>query len=281
MDRRTISALLLALLVSCSAAGAETMQTFEFTYPDTQPAPVVFDLNAGVLNLQPVEGSSVTGRVTTNVRQWQVSQTIDADGAQRVSQGETRNEVIPNATNEWQVQMGSGTPLAFTINGMAASGNLDLSGLPLQTLSINATSGSYNLSYDSPSPLDGGLLRIQLGSGNVTIEGLFHSRIREVNSLTSSGSQIFEFGGGELARNLEGSIETKTGDVVLRIPIGTPVRVMFTAASGRVMETSPDFVEVSKNVYETAEYADSDQPRLQLAVRSVAGDLRLYAVPPL
>ena len=47
------------------------------------------------------------------------------------------------------------------------------------------------------------------------------------------------------------------------------------------MEVSPEFIEVSRNVYETAQYADGEGPRVQIAVRTTAGDLRLIAVPPL
>lgn len=267
---------------ACSTAGREITQTFEFDYPDTEPAAVVLDMRTGTLNLRPVAGNSVRGQVTTNVDQWRVSQTVTEDGAPRIVQGESRNQVIPNATNRWDVEVGTGQPLALTINLMAASSNLELGGIPLTALTLTGTSGSQSLDYRTPNPLDdGGRLRIDMKTGDVTVSGLFNSRIRELTSITTGGDQTIEFGGGELVQDIRGNIETSTGNVTLRIPNNIGVRVTFTGASGRVMEVSPEFIEVSRNVYETAQYADGEGPRVQIAVRTTAGDLRLIAVPPL
>ncbi|MAS35740.1 MAG: hypothetical protein CL610_17150 [Anaerolineaceae bacterium] len=282
MKKRLIGLAAAVLLVAgCSATGSENTETFTFDYPDADPAPVVLNMHTGTLNVQPVPGTAVNGTAVTNVSAWLPSQSIGENGAQQVVQGQTRNEVIPNASNQWDVELGTGQPLSLTVNGAAINGNLDLTGLQLRLLSITGTSGNYALEYDAPSPLDdGGRLRAQLVSGDISITGVFNSHIRELNVVTTSGDQSYEFGGA-LVQDLHANLESTVGNVILRIPIGTPVRVNFSAASGRVMERSPEFIVVEGNVYETADYADSDQPRLQIAVRTTAGDLRLVAVPPL
>lgn len=279
--RRITGWLVTLLLAACSATGAEKNQSFSFDYPDTEPAPVVLDIHTGVLNLTASDIEGVRGRVTTNVSAWQVSQTIDANGAPRVTQGQTRAEVIPNTTNRWDVEMGTGHPLALTINSGSASANLGLGGLSLASLTASGTSGDYVVNFGALNPLENSRVRIELTSGSITMNGIFRAHISELVGITTGGNQSYEFGGGELTGNLLGDIETRTGDIVLRIPIGTAAHVSFTAASGRVLQSSPEFIEITENVFETVEYANPDVPRVQIAVRSVAGDLRLFAVPPL
>ena len=281
MKKWLVAALALVLMsAACGAAGSETAKTFEFDYPDVDPAPVVLDIQTGTLNVRPVDGKSVKGTVTTNVRAWQVSQTTDSDGTQHVTQGEARDAVIPNASNRWDVDMGTGQPLALTINSLAASSDLKLGKLPLRDLEISGTSGDQVLEYDSPNPLDdGGTLQIHLTSGNVTVNGVFNSHVGTLQSVTTGGNQSFDFGNGDLVQDMQMDIEARIGDISLRIPIGTPTRVMFTGASGRVMAHSPEFVEVSSGIFETAEYTAGDTPHVEITVQTVAGDLRMFAVP--
>ncbi len=273
---------LLLLAAACSTTGSETTQSFSFEYADADPAPVILEMRTGTLNLTPVDGNSVQGQVTTNVDSWRVSLNEEAGGAQRVVQGQARNDVIPRATNRWDVSMGTGQPLALTINSEAANANLELGGLALRDVTINGTTGSYDISYSSPNAVEqAGRLSIQLTSGSISLEGLLNSHVSSLQSVTSSGSQTFDFSGGTLVQNLRGNIETTTGNITLRIPEGTPARIMYTASSGRVMQMSPEFTETSQNVFVTAEYEEGAQPHIQLSIRTTAGDLRVISVPPL
>ena len=272
---------LLLLAAACSTTGSETTQSFSFEYADADPAPVVLEIRTGTLNLTPVNGNSVQGQVTTNVESWRVSLN-EAGGAQRVVQGQARNDVIPRAANRWDVSMGTGQPLALTINSEAANANLELGGLALRDVTINGTTGSYDISYSSPNAVEqGGRLSIQLTSGDISVDGLLNSHVSSLQSVTTGGSQTYEFGGNTLTQNLRGNIETTSGDITLRIPEGTAVRIMYNSSSGRVMQISPEFTETNRNVFETAEYAEGVQPHMQLSIRTVAGDLRVISVPPL
>ncbi len=279
--RMIMGGLMVLLLAACSTTGSESNQSFAFDYPERNPAPVELNILNGVLNVSSGEIEGVQGEVKTNVSAWRVSQTASGDGGQRISQGNSRNEVIPGATNQWDVVMGTGRPLALTINSQSANANLNLGGLSLDSLVAAGTDGDYVVNFDGPNPLESSRIRIGLTTGSITMTGIFRSRVRELVGMTTGGNQSYEFGGGDLIDDLTGDIETRTGDVVLRIPTGTAARVSFTAASGRVLQTSPEFVEVAENVFETAEYTNGDQPRVQIAVRSVAGDLRLFVMPPL
>jgi hypothetical protein len=270
----------LLVLAACGATGAESTQSFTYDYPD--PANVEFSVHTGTLNIQRGAASGVQGQVTTNVSDWRVQQSLDVDGTLQIIQGRTRNQLIPNASSRWDVELAAGPPLNLTINSESAGGSLELGGLPTAGVRVEGVSGDYEVVYDTPNLLDdGGVLQVRLTTGKFTMNGLFNSHVRSFRTVSTGGNQTFEFAPGTLVQNLNGDIETTTGNVVLRIPVGTPVRVTFTAASGRVLEATPEFVLVNPGVYETAEYADADQPRVRIAVRTVAGDLRLVGVPPL
>ncbi len=268
------------LLAACGAAGNESAQTFEFEYGEN--ATVVLAIDTGTLNINPVAGTGVNGTVTTNVGAWSVQQSTLADGVQRVEQGKARNANIPNATNTWDVELGTDQPLTLTIESVSADGNLELGGLQLTGLNIVGTTGNYTLNYNTANPLDdGGNIQVELTNGNLTVNDLINSHVSQIQTRSSGGDQTFDFGAGQLTQDLLGAVESTSGDIVFRIPTGLAARITYTASSGRVLEASPEFNEVNPGVYETAEYADANQARLQFAVRTVAGDLRLVSVPPL
>jgi hypothetical protein len=218
----------------------------------------------------------------TNVGAWSAQQSTTAEGIQRVEQGIARNPSIPNAMNTWDVELGTGQPLSLTVESMSAGGSLQLGGLQLTELGINGTTGDFNVNYANANSLaDGGSISIALTSGDLTINNVLNSHANRIETRSTGGNQTFEFGRGDLMQDLLVAIQSTSGDIILRIPIGTAATITFMGASGRVLEASPEFVRVNPGVYETAEYANADLPRMQIAVRTVAGDLRLVSVPPL
>jgi hypothetical protein len=271
---------LLMIAAGCSAVGSETVQTFTVDYPESAAAPIVLEISSGTLNVTPGEGSGVQGQVTTNVRDWMVSQSADADGTQRVVQGSTRSQVIPNAVNRWDVTLGTGQSLGLVVNHGAAAANLELGDVPLRSLEVNGASGNLTVTFASANPLaDSTRARIQTVNGNVTINGVFNSRFTDWSVVSGAGNVTVELGNGDLMHDLNTTIETRVGDIALRIPLGTAARVMFTGSSGRVLRVSPEFVETSRYVYETAEYTSGSRPRVQFSIRTTAGDLSLVVVP--
>jgi DUF4097 and DUF4098 domain-containing protein YvlB len=271
------------LLAGCAAASnVESSQTYELNYPEQEQVTVALVIRDGTLNVSPAAGQALRAQVTTNVRDWLPTLSEAAAGTLRMTQGESRNAVIPNARNRWDVTLGSDQTVALSVDLGAANSELTLGGLALSRVNVQGLTGNTTITYNRPNALeDGGQMQIALTSGNLNLNGVFYSHITELQSVTTGGNQDIEFGPGTLTQDFRANIEARTGNVVLRIPTGTAVRVMFTGSSGRVLGVSPEFQEVSRWVYETPEYANADQPRMQITVRTVAGDLRLIGVPPL
>lgn len=278
MLKRTIWFALMAaaLATGCRATGQTITQDFAAPLPDAIPAPVVLDIATGTLNLTPVDAGGIAGKVTTNVEDWTVAVSTDASGALRITQGRARNQVIPNAANQWDVTLSREKPVNLTINAAAAGGTLDLTGLALPQLVINGGTGSFALHYGAPAPVAGATIAITQAGGDVTATGLLNGGLSLIESTATAGTQTFEFTGVSFTENLRATITTTAASVVLRIPARVPTRVVFNTTTGTVRDMPGTFTRVTQNTFENAEYADADQPRLLIEIQTVTGGLRVF-----
>lgn len=277
MAKRTLwIALVVVLIAACRATGQTITQEFAAPLPDAEPAPVVLEIVTGTLLLEPVDAGSVTGTVTTNVDDWAVTVATDARGALRVTQGRARNQVIPNARNQWDVKLGREKPVDLTIIAAGAGGTLDLTGLALPQLTINGGTGSFTLNYGAPAPAAGGAAVINLAGGDLTVTGALNSGAARIESTATSGVQTFEFTGQALAENMRVNITTTAATVVLRVPANVPTRVVFNTTTGTVRDMPGSYTRTGQRIFENAAYADESQPRLLIEVQTVTGSLRVF-----
>ncbi len=277
MAKRTFwIALVAALIAACRATGQTITQEFAAPLPDADPAPVVLEIATGTLLLEPVDSSGITGTVTTNVDDWAVTVSTDARGALRVTQGRARNQVIPNARNQWDVKLSREKPVDLTITAGDAGGTLNLTGLALPQLTINGGTGSFTLNYGAPAPITGGAAVVNLAGGDLTVTGVLNSGAARIESTATSGVQTFEFTGQRLAENLRVNITTTAASVILRIPAGLPTRVVFNTTTGTVRDMPGSYTNIGQRTFENAAYADDSQPRLLIAVQTVTGGLRVF-----
>lgn len=277
MAKRTLWIALAAVLIAaCRATGQTITQEFNAPLPDANPAPVVLEIATGMLLLAPVDSGGLAGTVTTNVDDWAATVSTDASGALRVTQGRARNQVIPNARNQWDVKLSREKPVNLTIIAASAGGTLDLTGLALPQLTINGGSGSFTLNYGAPAPITGGTAVINLAGGDLTVTGVLDSGLARIESTATSGVQTFEFTGQRLAENLRVSITTTAASVVLRVPASLPTRVVFNTTTGNVRDMPSSYTRLDRATFENAAYADESQPRLLIEVQTVTGGLRVF-----
>jgi len=277
MAKRTFWIALAAVLITaCRATGQTITQEFAAPLPDADPAPVVLEIATGTLLLEPVDSGGITGTVTTNVDDWAVTVSTDARGALRVTQGRARNQVIPNARNQWDVKLSREKPVDLTITAGDAGGTLNLTGLALPQLTINGGAGSFTLNYGAPAPITGGAAVVNLAGGDLTVTGVLNSGAARIESTATSGVQTFEFTGQRLAENLRVNITTTAAAVILRIPAGLPTRVVFNTTTGTVRDMPGSYTNIGQRTFENAAYADDSQPRLLIEVQTVTGSLRVF-----
>jgi hypothetical protein len=270
-------ALLMAAVVvaGCRATGQTGTQEFTLAYPDADPAPVALDIATGTLTLAAADVEGITGKVTTNVEAWAVTTGPDARGVLRITQGSTRNEVIPNAENLWDIKLGRDRALNLTVNAVSAGGTLDLTGLTLPQLTLNGTTGPFTLNYAAPAPVSGGSIAITMTRGDVTITNLLNSGAARLDATTTSGTQTYEFTGAGLTEHLRANLIASAANIVLRLPAGLPTRIEFTTTTGIVRDLPASFTRLDRFTFENAEYANADQPRVLIEVQTITGSLRV------
>lgn len=273
---------LTVLMTGCRTAGADVRQEFQIAYPDATPVQVLLNLSAGSLVLHADDAvDGLSGTIETNVSAWRATAETAADQTVRVVQGSSRTEVIPRAQNDWQIRMGTGSPLDLDVSTGAANSVLNLGGLGLETLQVNSVSGNVQLEFARPVVNSGdGRIDIRSTSGSLTLNHLLRSGARTLNTNSTSGRQTLSFDGGTLAGDMHVQSQATAGSVTLRIVEGLAVEIAFLTRSGVVLERAPVFEPMGNNTFRTAQFAEADGPRLFIEVQTVAGDLRIVSVPP-
>lgn len=266
---------ILLITAACRSAGGSQSQTIDIAYPDAEVVTLNLTTTAGQVTIDSADSSGVHGTLTTNVSAWQ-AETSASSSSISIQQGTASANVIPDAQNSWELQLGKGVPLILTHSNTAANTALNLGGLTLAQLNVTATSGNYTLRYATPPPTsDGGTATFQLGNGNLEGTGLLNSHLSSLSVTSNGGNVQLTFEGGALAQDMSVRIDTRSGDVLLKIPPNVPTQVIYRTSSGTVLETDPAYTRVNDITYTLSDDAASDAPHLTIEIRTVIGDLRL------
>ncbi len=152
---------------------------------------------------------------------------------------------------------------------------VNLSGLPLAGLNIDAYEGDYAIDFTTPNPTGQGNGHISLGSGDFRGSSLLNSRFDRLTVRTVSGRIRLAFDGLSLEHDMIVQLESESGGVWLEIPGDIPAQITFTTDSGRVIKLEAGYEQVDSTIYETGGYHLGDSPRLHIVIDTVRGDLRL------
>jgi hypothetical protein len=263
------------LFAACRSAGGTETQTVDIAYPQADVVTLNLTMTAGQVTVNPADSSGVHGTLTTNVDAWR-AETSSSGSSISIRQGSASADVIPNAQNSWDLQLGKDAPLILMQTNTSADTVFNLGGLALAQLNATATDGSYTLRYASPHPAsDGGAATLQIGNGNLDATGLINSHLSSLSVTTTGGNVQITFDGGALAQDMNVVITTRAGDVLLKIPPNVPTQVIYRTSSGTVLETDPAYMKVNDITYTLGSGTDGDTPHLSIEIRTVIGDLRL------
>lgn len=152
---------------------------------------------------------------------------------------------------------------------------VNLSGLPLAGLHIEAYVGDYTIDFATPNPTGQGDCHIALGSGDFRGSSLLNSRFDHMTVRTVSGRIRLAFDGLSLEHDMLVRLESDSGGVWLEIPPDIPAKITYVTDSGRVIKVDEGYAQVDSTIYETGGYHLGASPRLTIEIDTVMGDLRL------
>jgi hypothetical protein len=208
-------------------------QTEEILIPVPVGETIDLTLNfgAGELNLKPAKTASevalVKGTAVYNVPDFKPQIKVEPDKV-TLTTGQLVLKGIPNLNNNvenrWDLELGN-SPMNLEINSGAYKGDLDLSGLALNSLDVTDGAADVRLRFSTPNRVDMDRLRYQTGASNVQLFGLANANFSSMVFRSGAGNYQLDFS-GLLKRDAVVNIESGFSQVELIVPDETTAKVI-------------------------------------------------------
>jgi hypothetical protein len=130
--------------------------------------------------------------------------------------------------SELQVALARGVPMQLELDVGAAEGDIDLTGLGLEKLTIKGGATETRVRFDAPNPSRLTLLRVDAGAAKISLQGLGHANIERVDGNVGVGKLELDFG-GPWRGDMELSVTSALGAVELAVPADIGIRVEKTS----------------------------------------------------
>lgn len=243
----------------------------ELGYPEEQPARLKLEVPFGTIDLKPGAGGSiVSGHVIYNIAE--LKPTYSVKGRTVRIRQDYRVLLPIEGRNRWEMNLGTASPYGLEVRAGAASAEIDLSGVPLNDLSIESGAGELRIYFNDVNPARIIQGNIQAGAGKVVVDGLLNANFENLRVKSGAGQTKLYFTGDPLTTPGDVRIEAGVGEVILVIDSSAPVRVQSSTALG---STDADEALIKRGGgYETEFYADSDT-KLDIRVTSGVGAVRI------
>ena len=269
--------------ISLPATGADTSSKSATGQSNRSNAPLhlTLELQEGEFTIQPGEPGSdiqVTGEYAPGLFELTESQDTDpATGARRatvrfkskapmwvrifggIGDGDGNR---PRLT----VTIPRGMPLDLDLTTSMGRSDVDLGGLMLREVSVNAAMGEHRVDFQEPVAEGMRELRLSNSMGNLNVENLGNARANTVTASGSMGNVIANLGGAwtpgaEVTLNFEQSM----GELTLRVPSNVRLEADVRESGGERQSRPPDPTPPD----------DPSAPTLRLKVNSSMGETRI------
>ncbi len=276
MRRYLLLTVLVLLLAACSGfRDASHTATINVPVPPGQAAQLTLHFGAAE-HFQLAAGATalIEGRVQYNDDQLQPR--IMTSGSRVTIAQAVRSTILPSSDlgNAWDLKLSGAIPLQLTVEAGAYTGSYDLGGLRLRALTV--TQGAAQTSYDFSAPNTEPMEQLSVTSG---VSELRMAHLANANAATmrfalAAGSNTLDFG-GSLLRNARVAITSGAGDLILRVPKTTPMRVNVTGALNDVQSSGFDHGDGPH--YINAAWNDV-RPHIEVSIDGAVGAIHLESV---
>ena len=155
-------------LPAVATAGPEVTEDVNIPAPADGPAALTISFGAGELKLSPGAAHLVDGTATYNYASLKPQVVTDASTVE-IRQGD--QPTLPgslNIKNEWDLKLGA-QPMALTVNAGAYTGDFELGGLSLTSLTVKDGAATVNVSFSEPNASSMTLFRYETGASKVKL----------------------------------------------------------------------------------------------------------------
>ena len=251
----------------------ETLALNEIAPADGTVPTVILNMGAGRLDLAGASESLLSGEIQYNVAEWKPTVT-NAAGIVTVTQGDSGDNVgIPESgaqvVNKWDLKLGN-VPMNLTVNAGAYDGVLDLSGVPLQSLSINDGASKAETRFDSLNSEVMETFSYKTGASTVKLTGLANANFTSMTFDGGAGDYTLDVSGA-LQQDATVKIVAGVSNVRLVVPAGMTAQVDVEGAINNV--NTEGTWTVNDKHYEVA----GSGPTLTITVQMGIGNLTLVS----
>ena len=166
---------------------------------------------------------------------------------------------------ELTITIPRGTPIDLTLETAMGRSEVDLGGLTLRDINVNATMGEHSINFEEPVVEAIRDFRIHTSMGNVVLENLGNARAANVTSSSSMGNVTANLGGAwQPGAESSLTFEQSMGELTVRVP--SSIRLDSEVRNQNEQTTKRDA--------DTAA-ADPNAPNVRLRVTSSMGNARV------
>lgn len=207
--RHSIRALALGALLVPAAAGAQKWRTLETARQLTGVAPVSVEVGfaAGKVTLGKISGPLLYQmRMRYNEQSTDAMHQFDADsrrlelGIRSANIGIRQITKMRHSHEEGEASLHVGltdaVPLDLRLRLGAGQARLELGGLRLRRLVVNAGAAEANIEFGSANREAMSRMEVDVGAAKARVTGLQHARVREIEINGGAGSVELDFGDG-------------------------------------------------------------------------------------
>lgn len=136
------------------------------------------------------------------------------------------------------LRIGRSRPFSLRLEVGAGDHALDLGGLPITALKVNAGAGRYAMDFSAPNTVEMATFEIAAGAGEVTAREIANTNATEVKVSGGLGRCVLDFG-GVLRRSMHARIDAGLAGIELSVPASTPLKVTAKAFAGSTDVVGP------------------------------------------
>ncbi|MBU1036050.1 hypothetical protein KJ974_05075 [bacterium] len=157
--------------------------------------------------------------------------------------------------NIWNLKLPSGVPLQLYINTATYSGDIDLTNLQIEHLSLNSGASQTNIVFNQPNLIDLKNINIKTGASTIKMLGLANANFNEMNFTGGAGSYTFDFS-GNLTKKSKVNINVGAAKIILKIPSNMGTKIIFRNFLASKLDIR-GFIKINDQTYISPEYGKS------------------------
>jgi hypothetical protein len=197
--------------------------------PQVKKISLTGDISAAEMHLVPHDGGDLfMGRVRYDADRTEVDITLDKSGSEAELEmtGKRLREksLFKGEENDWDISLSRDYTWDINIDVGAADCLLDLSGLPVERMKLDAGASECEIVFDRPNPTAMKRLSIDAGAGSIKLHGLGYAQCEEFVLDGGAGSITADFDGFDQGFRTA-HIDVSIGEVDIEIPEDLPARI--------------------------------------------------------